>query len=60
LISFVESMDLKIIFFYCLCDDVLKALSIKDDIQSKMSMTEIMTVGINSLLFHGGNIQQMR
>jgi len=49
-------MELKIIFFYCLCDDVLKALCVKDDIECKMSTAEIMTVWITSALFHGGNI----
>ncbi len=53
-------MDLKIIFVYCVCDDVLKALSVKDDIQCKMSAAEIMTVGITSALFYGGNIQLRR
>jgi hypothetical protein len=53
-------MDLKIIFVYCVCDDVLKALSVKDDIQCKMSTAEIMTVGITSALFYGGNIQLTR
>ena len=53
-------MDLKIIFIYCLCDDVLKLLSIKDDSQCQMRTAEIMTVGVVAALFHGGNIAAAR
>lgn len=53
-------MDLKIIFIYCLCDDVLKLLSVKDNSQCRMRAAEIMTVGIVAALFHGGNIQASR
>jgi hypothetical protein len=53
-------MDLKIIFIYCLCDDVLKLLSVKDNPQCRMRNAEIMTVGVVSALFYGGNIQASR
>ncbi len=44
-------MDLKIIFVYCLCDDVLNLLNIKDDKQCQMSTVEVMTTGIVAALF---------
>ncbi len=50
-------MDLKIVAVYCFCDDVLKALSVKNDAQCRMTSAEIMTVGIVSALFYHGNIQ---
>ncbi len=53
-------MELKIIFIYCICDDVLNLLSIKDNSQSQMRTAEIMTVGVVAALFHGGNIQAAR
>ncbi len=53
-------MDLKIVYIFCLCDDVLKVLNIKDNFQSQMSTTEIMTTGIVAALFFGGNIQASR
>ena len=53
-------MDLKIIFVYCLCDDVLKLLTIKDNSQCRMCTAEIMTVGVVAALFHGGNIAAAR
>ncbi len=53
-------MDLKIIFIYCLCDDVLNLLAVKDNPQCRMCTAEIMTVGVVAALFHGGNIQASR
>ncbi len=53
-------MDLKIIFVYCLCDDALNLLNIKNDKQCQMSTVEIMTTGIVAALFHGGNVQAAR
>ena len=48
-------MDSKIILIFCICDDLLKSLHIKDDSQAKMSSSEIITLAIVSALFFGGN-----
>jgi len=53
-------MDLKIIAVYCICDDVLNILNIKDNQQCLISSAEVMTVGIVSALFYGGNIVAAR
>ena len=53
-------MDEKIIFIYCFCSDFLKSLQITDDPQSKMNSAEIMTFGIVSALFFGGNCSRTR
>lgn len=53
-------MDLKIIAIYYICDEVISALHIQEDPQSKMSTAEVMTVGIVSALFYGANIELTR
>jgi hypothetical protein len=53
-------MDFKVLITYIICDDLLHSLSFKDDPQCLMSTAEIMTVGIVSALFYGGNVQQAR
>jgi hypothetical protein len=53
-------MELKIIFIYCFCDDLLRSANIKTDAQSKMNNAEIMTVAITAALFYGGNISLAR
>lgn len=52
-------MDLKIITVYCLCDDVLAALGVRDDAQCRMTLSEVMTVGIVAGLFYQGNIRSL-
>ena len=48
-------MELKIIFIYCFCDDILKSLKIKNDPQCKMNYAEIMTLAIVAAMFFQGN-----
>ena len=44
-------MDREIITIYCIVDDILKALNIKDDPQTKMSSSEVLTTAIVACLF---------
>lgn len=44
-----------ITLIYCLCDDVLKALELHDDRQSRYSNAEVMTVPLVAASFFGGN-----
>lgn len=44
-----------IVTIYCLCDDLLKALSYRDDRQSRYSGAEVMTVPLIAASFFGGN-----
>jgi hypothetical protein len=53
-------MELKIIFIYCFCSDLLNHLGIKSDKQCKMNMAEIMTVAITAALFFNGNFSLSR
>lgn len=48
-------METKIIILFCVIDDYLKAIKFKDDVQAKMSTTEIMTIAIAAGQFFGGN-----
>ena len=53
-------MNLKVITVYCLCDDILTALHIHNDVQCRMTCAEVMTVGIVAALFYSGNVQLSR
>lgn len=53
-------MELKIIFIYSFCADLLRSLGIKNDPQCKMNQAEIMTVAITAALFFGGNFSRSR
>jgi hypothetical protein len=53
-------MELKIIFIYCFCCDLLQYLGIKSNSDCKMNQAEIMTVGITAALFYGGNFSLTR
>ena len=53
-------MEAKVIVTYVVCDDTIKALKIKEDLQVKMSMAEVMTTGIVSALLYGGNLENAR
>ena len=50
-------MEKQIIMIYCMCDDIIKALNIKEDIQVKMTMAEILTTFFTAASFFGGNIE---
>ena len=53
-------METKAIVTYVVCDDTIKNLKIKDDIQSKMSISEVMTTAIISAIQYSGNIEKTR
>jgi len=53
-------MNDQIILIYCICDDLLKILKKKEDIQSKMNSAEIMTIAITAALFFGANFSRAR
>lgn len=53
-------MELKIIFIYCFCSDLLNSLRIKCDPQCKMNQAEVMTVAITAALFYSGNFSLAR
>jgi hypothetical protein len=53
-------MDEKTIALFCLCDDILKELRIRDDPQSKMTSAEIMTTALVSACLFSGNWNHAR
>jgi Transposase DDE domain len=52
--------EFHLILIYCICDDCVKMLRIKDDPQCKMSTAEIMTIAIASAQFFYGNFRRSR
>ena len=55
-----KHMDTRIVAVYCLCDDMLKALGYKDDVQCQMTAAEVMTTAIVAALYFGGNLEKAR
>ena len=53
-------MKLEITTIFCLSDDFIKELRIKQDLQQKMSDSEVITVGLVALRYFSGNISQSR
>jgi Transposase DDE domain len=53
-------MDERIIAIYCLCDDLLKALHHRDDVQAQMIDAEVMTTAIVAAVFYRGNFETAR
>ena len=53
-------MEAKIIVTYVVCDDTIKNLKIKDDVQAKISTAEVMTTAIISTIQYSGNIEKAR
>jgi len=53
-------MDYKILVIYCLCDDLVKAISRNQNRQQKMSDSEIMVTALVSALYFGGNFESAR
>ena len=49
-----------IVTFYCICDDLLKALEHQDDQQTRYSSAEVMTVPLTACAFFGGNMALAR
>ncbi|MBO1347259.1 MAG: hypothetical protein EBE86_007615 [Hormoscilla sp. GUM202] len=53
-------MENMIITIFVLCDELLKALNIKEDPQVKMTNAEVMTVGLVAAYFFGGHHDRAR
>ncbi len=53
-------MDDTITAIYCLCDDFLKAIGHRDDLQVTMSTAEVMTVPLVAAAFFGANVDKTR
>ena len=53
-------METKLIVTYVVCDDVVKKLEIKDDIQARMSIAEVMTTAIFAAREYSDNIEKAR
>lgn len=48
-------MDKRIILVYCICDDYLKSIDHREDVQVRLSDAEVMTVALVAALEFGGN-----
>lgn len=53
-------MDDQIILIYCLCDDLLKAMHHREDLQCQMSDAEVVTTALVAALFFRGNMERAR
>lgn len=49
-------MDTPIVFVYCLCDDLLKALHHREDPQCRVGDAEILTTALVAAWYFGGNL----
>jgi hypothetical protein len=50
----------EIVTVFCICDDYLKSIEYRDDKQSMMSTSEILTTAIVAAKFFGGNYAKSR
>lgn len=50
-------MDTQIVVIFCLCDDMLKALCHREDVQCQMTDAEVMTTAIVAMLYFKGNFR---
>jgi len=53
-------METKLIITYVVCDDVVKKLGIKEDVQTKMNTAEVMTTAIVAAEQYSGNFEKAR
>jgi hypothetical protein len=53
-------MQHTIVTFYCVCDDLLRAMNHTDDPQAKLSSAEVMTVPLVACAFFGGKVERAR
>lgn len=53
-------METQIIIIYCICDDIIKNLKMKEDIQVTMTNAEILTTAITAAEFFCGNHERAR
>lgn len=49
-----------IVTFYCVCDDLLRAMEHHDDPQARLSSAEVMTVPLVAAAFFGGKVERAR
>jgi hypothetical protein len=54
----IKNDDINIIGIFCIVDDVLKNLGLKDDIRAKASNSEILSIAILAFLFFCGNFKK--
>jgi hypothetical protein len=54
----IKNDDINIIGIFCIVDDVLKNLGLKDDVRVQASNSEIITIGILAFLFFAGNLKK--
>jgi hypothetical protein len=54
----IKNDDINIIGIFCIVDDVLKNLGLKDDVRAHASNSEIITIAILAFLFFGGNFKK--
>ena len=50
----------QVIVTYCICDEIVNAFNITDDIQCKMTTAEVMTFAIMSALLYGCDYRKTR
>lgn len=53
-------METQIIVTFCVCDDIIKSLRIKEDVQIQMTMAEVLTTVFTAARFFGGNHEHAR
>jgi hypothetical protein len=53
-------MNNEIVAIYCLCDDMLKAMNHRSDVQQQMSDAEVMTTAIVAAMYFSGNFEKAR
>ncbi len=53
-------MDDTITTIYCVCEELLKAMGLRDDPQAQMTTAEVMTVALVASAFFGGNVEKSR
>ena len=53
-------MDKEVIFFYCVADDLFKAMHLREDSQVHMNNAEVVTVALTAARFFGGNLEKSR
>lgn len=53
-------MEAEAIVAYVVCDDTIKFLGIKENIQTKMNLAEVMTTAIISAIEYSGNFEKAR
>ena len=55
----IKNDNINIVAIFCIVDDVLKNLGLKDDVRAQASNSEIITIAILlAFLFFGGNFKK--